>query len=76
MAVHNEFQDFADRHYQWLGGRKHFGYLVKMAKKFGVSRCDEIISMMKHEKELKKESRIKYFNACFRTPPAKKQKTE
>lgn len=65
MPVHNQYQDFADRHYEWFGGRQHFGYLVRMANKYGVSRCDELISMIKHEVKINSEDRIKYFNTCL-----------
>ncbi len=69
MPVHNQFQDFADRHYEWFGGREHFGYLVRMARKFGIARCDEFISMMKHETKIANENRVKYFHACLHGKP-------
>ena len=72
--VHNFEQDFADRHYKWFGGRKNFGYLVKMAKEYGVSRCEQIIGEMKREfgfdgKPV--DSRIKWFHKVCNHKQAK-----
>lgn len=66
MPVSNPFQDFADRHYEYFGGRVHFGFLARAAKKFGVSRCDEVVSTMKQfQKNLEREKRINYFTATI-----------
>ena len=69
MGIYCYEQDFADRHYKWFGGRQHFAYLVKMAKKYGVMRCDQIIAEMKQElgweNDKPRIDRIKYFNAVL-----------
>jgi len=64
--IHNQFQDFADRHYEYFGGRQHFSFLIKAAQKFSINRCDEIISTMKQfKKDLKTPDRIKYFTSVL-----------
>ena len=71
MTVFSIESDFADRYYKWFGGRQHFGYLIKMAKMYGVQRCEEIISRMKNdytadgrtaEDKLPISERVKWFN--------------
>lgn len=71
MTVFSFESDFADRHYKWFGGRKHFGYLIKMAKMYGVQRCEEIISSMKNDTDkegmtadykLPTSAKVKYFH--------------
>ena len=71
MGVYSIESDFADRYYLYFGGRKHFGYLVKMAQKYGVPRCEQIISEMKNDLtltgetadyKLPPESRIRWFH--------------
>lgn len=64
--VNNKHQDFADRYYAWFGGRVHFGFLAMAAKKYGIGRCEEIISSMKHDGVvIAAEDRIKYFTSSL-----------
>lgn len=66
MGIYNPYQDFADRHYKYFGDRKHFSFLVKTAKKFGISYCDQIIGTMRQLKKIiKKADRIKYFTTVI-----------
>ena len=60
MGVNTIEQDFADRHIKYFG-KQHFGFLTKVAKKYGVGRCDSLVSEMKHEKDLPVEVRIRWF---------------
>ncbi len=74
MGVHNVYQDFADRHYKYFGGQKHFGFLVRVAKKFGISYCDQVIADMKQfGRVIKKSGRIKYFTTVIYRDTAKKK---
>ena len=63
MGVHDIFQDFADRHIKYFG-KQHFGFLTKVAKKYGGGRCDSLVSEMQHEGKSQKlpiEARVKWF---------------
>ena len=70
MSVTSREQDFADRHYMWFGGRKHFGFLTKMAQKYGVWACDRLVSEMKHDQEepIPEDVRIKWFTKVIQKP--------
>ena len=59
--INNIEQDFADRYIEYFGGRKHFGFLTRACKKYGLGRCEEIISAMKDSKN-KINNKIAYFN--------------
>ena len=66
--VTNSAQDFADRYYKYCGGRQHFGYLTKMAKIYGVDKCEQVLSSIKHDgigEKIGRENIIKYFNKAI-----------